>query len=644
MAEKPEAQALAQEKLTFLLSLPWMKIFTWGVFFLLVYAMRSFFTVVFLTFIISYITGNVVASISGLFLGREWFRKIVAIVTFAVFLFVAYSGGRFIAPHIMKQGQGVIDTVQGLGLDQGLDKAIPDLYARWQFGRYEKTPEYQEQLEELRKGKDPQELTWEGFKIHAEKLRTIFQEQQLKLLSEARLTEAKEKGAYRTQWLRPQIEKDLYQPKKESLDEEKEEELKEFYKGRFETYKAALGTRYAEEVKQLVMEDLLAGLTDEEMAGYEEGFKKDWLEREGERVVQARARSPEWEAAFEEFYKGRNLATLYDYPYEQFLQLEAAADAAAFNSLVGAEAAEKFGEEALKERVRTERTEAYRKEITKKLRDAKIFDTVNEAVGSLAATLFNWMRSAVQYTLTFAFHLILSIFLSFIIVMDIPRLRRGVELLAHSRVQRLYREIVPGLASFGSLMGRAFQAQAIIAIVNTGLTLLALVILGVGNRAFLCSIVFVCSFIPVAGVFISSVPIALVGLQMEGGGIGLALQLIGAIVIIHLLEAMVFNPKILGDMLHLHPLLVLIILTVGGHYFGVWGLLLGVPVCVHVIRNVILCGVDPGILRRLAPKVARAGDGAAGPEATDQDEGGDDGEDLPEVEAIVQDEPVQDRR
>jgi predicted PurR-regulated permease PerM len=41
-------------------------------------------------------------------------------------------------------------------------------------------------------------------------------------------------------------------------------------------------------------------------------------------------------------------------------------------------------------------------------------------------------------------------------------------------------------------------------------------------------------------------------------------------------------------MLHLHPVMVIGILAISEHFFGVWGLLLGVPVIVYLIRCVIM--------------------------------------------------------
>ena len=111
-------------------------------------------------------------------------------------------------------------------------------------------------------------------------------------------------------------------------------------------------------------------------------------------------------------------------------------------------------------------------------------------------------------------------------------------------------------------------------------------VLGVQKSiAFLCLIVFFCSFIPVAGVFISSVPICLLALQ-KSGFTGLVL---GAFLIwgIHVVEAYILNPKIYGEKLKINPVLVLIILTIAGKLFNVWGLLLSLPIYTYVFGHAI---------------------------------------------------------
>ena len=181
---------------------------------------------------------------------------------------------------------------------------------------------------------------------------------------------------------------------------------------------------------------------------------------------------------------------------------------------------------------------------------------------------------------------LLSLLLSFLIVFDLPRLSRSVRNLSHTKVAFIYNEVAPSIASFGRELGQAFQAQIIIAAANTVLTAFGLWILGMtSNMSFLMMIVFFCSFVPIVGVFISSVPICLLALQQ--GGFGLVFMVIVLIIIIHHIEGYVLNPRIYGQHMHMNPVLVLVVLTIGGKLFGVWGLILGIPICTYVFHDAI---------------------------------------------------------
>jgi len=180
---------------------------------------------------------------------------------------------------------------------------------------------------------------------------------------------------------------------------------------------------------------------------------------------------------------------------------------------------------------------------------------------------------------------LLALLFSYLILIDLNRLKSGITRLRTSRVGDFYEEAAPPIARFGILLGRAVEAQAAIAVVNTVLTLIGLFVLDIPLVAMLSVIVFVCSFVPVLGVFISTTPIVLVALNT--GGPGLSLAAIGLVILIHVVEAYVLNPIIYGRHLKLNPVLTLIILYVGYHAFGLWGMLLGVPVSRYFIHDVL---------------------------------------------------------
>jgi predicted PurR-regulated permease PerM len=180
----------------------------------------------------------------------------------------------------------------------------------------------------------------------------------------------------------------------------------------------------------------------------------------------------------------------------------------------------------------------------------------------------------------------LSLLFSFLIVLDLPHLTQSVKGLKNTSLRFIYDEVAEDIHQFGSVLGRALECQLAIATLNTVLTVIGIYLMGLGSKmAFLALIVFLCSFVPVAGVFISSIPICLLALQ--AGGVHFMLLAIALIVGIHMIETYILNPRIYGHHMHMNPVLVLCILTIGGKLFGIWGLVLGVPVCTYFFGHYI---------------------------------------------------------
>lgn len=213
---------------------------------------------------------------------------------------------------------------------------------------------------------------------------------------------------------------------------------------------------------------------------------------------------------------------------------------------------------------------------------------VSRIEGSITAIIpqvIAGVREFVNGFLTLAFQFFLSILFSFLILWDLRRLRHGMMQLSSGRTAEIYEEIAPSLASFGLVLGRAFEAQTVIAIVNASLTTIAFFILGLPSIALLGTIVFFCSYVPVIGVVLSTLPAAL--LALKAGGFVKILWLVVAVLIVHATEAYALNPLIYGRHMKIHPVAVLIILLIGEELFGIWGLVLGVPIFVFFLRYVI---------------------------------------------------------
>jgi len=119
------------------------------------------------------------------------------------------------------------------------------------------------------------------------------------------------------------------------------------------------------------------------------------------------------------------------------------------------------------------------------------------------------------------------------------------------------------------------RGQLIICLVNGVLSAIGFAVVGLKYWPVLALIATVLSLIPIFGSIISSIPAVFLGLtQSFGTAVFVLVWIIG----IHQLEANLLNPKIMGDAAKIHPLLVILSLLVGEHFFGVVGALLAVPV------------------------------------------------------------------
>ncbi len=91
--------------------------------------------------------------------------------------------------------------------------------------------------------------------------------------------------------------------------------------------------------------------------------------------------------------------------------------------------------------------------------------------------------------------------------------------------------------------------------------------------------------IPVIGPVLSGIPIVLVGL-LKSHGLAEPVILLGFVVVMHFAESKFLMPHLIGERLHLPPVVVIIALLVGAEFFGLVGMFLAAPVAA-IIREII---------------------------------------------------------
>lgn len=129
------------------------------------------------------------------------------------------------------------------------------------------------------------------------------------------------------------------------------------------------------------------------------------------------------------------------------------------------------------------------------------------------------------------------------------------------------------------------SSQILDGIVVGIITSIAMLIMNVKYAVLLGFMIGLFNIIPYFGAIIA-VGLAIL-ITVFTGGITQAIWVAVIVIILQQIDANIINPKIIGDSLQLSPILVIFAVTVGGAYFGVLGMFLGVPII--TVMKLIIC-------------------------------------------------------
>lgn len=133
------------------------------------------------------------------------------------------------------------------------------------------------------------------------------------------------------------------------------------------------------------------------------------------------------------------------------------------------------------------------------------------------------------------------------------------------------------------------SSQLLDAVIVGILTTIAMLILKVKYAPLIGFMIGLFNMIP----FIGAIVAVGIGIFITfiTGGLGKAIAMAIVVIILQQIDANIINPKIVGSSLEISSLLVLFAITVGGAYFGIIGMFLGVPIAV-VIKTILADYVD----------------------------------------------------
>ncbi len=171
---------------------------------------------------------------------------------------------------------------------------------------------------------------------------------------------------------------------------------------------------------------------------------------------------------------------------------------------------------------------------------------------------------------------VMSFILSFFFMIEKKQMADFSKLFLKSDFDWFFQDIYYFANKFVNTFGVVMEAQFFIAVVNTVITTLALAIIGFTQLPSLAIMIFILSLVPVAGVIISCIPLSFIAYSQ--GGLNDVIYILALITIVHLFESYVLNPKFMSSKTELPIFYTFVILLVSERLFGVWGLIVGIPV------------------------------------------------------------------
>ena len=177
--------------------------------------------------------------------------------------------------------------------------------------------------------------------------------------------------------------------------------------------------------------------------------------------------------------------------------------------------------------------------------------------------------------------LVLCFFISFFLIKDGDRIWSwGTSGLAAERRRRAN---VAGQAAWQAVVYYVRGTVAVAAIQATviGITL---AIINAPLVAPLALIMFLASFIPLAGVLIAGTLAILIVLAAKG--LIAAAIVLGVMVLMNQIEGHLLQPQVVGKMVRLHPLAVILVLAVAGVVAGIAGAVVAVPITAAITSGV----------------------------------------------------------
>ena len=222
------------------------------------------------------------------------------------------------------------------------------------------------------------------------------------------------------------------------------------------------------------------------------------------------------------------------------------------------------------------------------IREDNLFSTFTPGEGG-SAKFIQQVLSIGAGVLHVAVIMILGPVLAFYLLVDLPKLRQGLEATIPIRRRPEVRSL---LEKLGTAIGGYFRGQLLVALFVGIASMTGLYVVGLPYWAPVGLICGLFNLVPLIGPFIGAIPALFIAFTTPEAGPGfllhprpgwpLALAASAALLVVQQIDNHVISPNVVARTVRLHPLTVMLSLLAAGTVFGLWGMLLVIPIVASV--------------------------------------------------------------
>ncbi len=205
-------------------------------------------------------------------------------------------------------------------------------------------------------------------------------------------------------------------------------------------------------------------------------------------------------------------------------------------------------------------------------------DSVRAGIEKSLDRLEQWVTDGIGNLLTGLGTTLNQVFLALIIPFLVYYMLKDAQVIERSFVTLFPRhrrkEILRVLRDIDEALGNYVRGQLLVCLAVGGLAYIGYVVIGLPYALLLAGMVALFNIIPYLGPFFGAIPAVLVAMTISGK---MVISVIVVNLVVQMLEGNVISPQIVGRTLHMHPLLIIFALLVGGEVGGILGMILAVP-------------------------------------------------------------------